>query len=289
MNRTLLILLHAITLGSAIRAQEMTGGVPQAPGHLLDAPGGRVLPPTRSINLLAIEPFDAGRVVTGAPYSAEAVTEITQTLLDGNRIEHRTSTRIARDGRGRIRREQQAVAVGGLVAEAAAPIITIADPKEGVFVTLDVARKVAMRSKPPGRDEPLTVRRTFGGVGIGAGILHESPGGSPGRPRPVPEGDVRTAPLGAQTLEGVRAEGTRTTTTIPAGAVGNQLPIEVVSERWYSPELQVVVLTRRSDPRVGETVYRLRDIVRAEPAPDLFEIPGDFRVEDAKPRIIRKP
>jgi hypothetical protein len=68
--------------------------------------------------------------------------------------------------------------------------------------------------------------------------------------------------------------------TVPAGAVGNQLPIEVVSERWYSPELQVIVETRRSDPRFGDTVYRLTNIVRAEPPSELFEVPPQFRIEE---------
>jgi hypothetical protein len=93
---------------------------------------------------------------------------------------------------------------------------------------------------------------------------------------------VDTQSLGTQVVEGVRAEGTRTTTTIPAGAIGNELPIEMVAERWYSPELQVVVLTRRTDPRFGETVYRLTNIVRAEPPAALFQIPSDFKIEEGK-------
>jgi len=52
-------------------------------------------------------------------------------------------------------------------------------------------------------------------------------------------------------IEGVRADGTRTTITIPAGAMGNEQPILIVSERWYSPELQTVVMTKRNDPAYG--------------------------------------
>jgi hypothetical protein len=97
------------------------------------------------------------------------------------------------------------------------------------------------------------------------------------------EGEKKTEQLEARTIEGLRAEGTRTTMTVPAGAVGNALPIDVVSERWFSPELQVVLMTRRTDPRFGETTYRLTNIVRSEPSPDLFEVPPDFRIEDMKP------
>jgi hypothetical protein len=77
-------------------------------------------------------------------------------------------------------------------------------------------------------------------------------------------------------IEGVQAEGTRTTLTIPAGAIGNDLPIQVVSERWYSPELQTVVMTKHSDPRMGDTTYRLTNINRNEPAPSLFQAPADY-------------
>jgi hypothetical protein len=70
--------------------------------------------------------------------------------------------------------------------------------------------------------------------------------------------------------------------TIPAGSMGNALAIEVVNERWYSPQLKVVLMTRRYDPRFGETVYRLTNIVRSEPSPELFKVPPDFRVEDVK-------
>jgi len=84
-------------------------------------------------------------------------------------------------------------------------------------------------------------------------------------------------------IEGVRAEGTRTTTTLPAGAIGNVRPIQIVTERWYSPELHVVVFSRRADPRFGETIYRLTNITRMEPDASLFQVPADYRREDVKP------
>jgi hypothetical protein len=233
--------------------------------------------PQRSVNLIAVEPFDAGRTVTGAPYIADAITDVTQVLSDGNRIANRTSARIARDGQGRVRREQKAVAVGVLVAEAQTPIVTVNDPVAGVFFTLDLARKVAIRTTPP--DRSLKV------IGNGRGIGVRVPAGVPPHappPPPSPPGDVRTESLGTAALEGVHTEGTRTTLTIPAGAIGNHGPIEVITERWYSPELQVVVSSKRSDPRMGETIYRLTNIVRGEPSPELFEIPPDFRLEERR-------
>lgn len=84
--------------------------------------------------------------------------------------------------------------------------------------------------------------------------------------------------LGTQVIEGVVAEGVRSTMTIPAGTIGNERPINVVSERWTSPDLKVIVQSRQSDPRFGETTYRLTNIVRAEPPAALFEVPPDFTV-----------
>jgi hypothetical protein len=84
-------------------------------------------------------------------------------------------------------------------------------------------------------------------------------------------------------VEGVEAEGTRSTITIPVGHIGNDRPIEVVSERWYSPELQVVVLSTHKDPFAGENVYRLTGISRTEPPLSLFEVPVDFRITEERP------
>src|SRR6266516_1234674 len=99
--------------------------------------------------------------------------------------------------------------------------------------------------------------------------------------------ESQTETLGSQVIEGVRADGTRTTMTIPAGAIGNDQPIQIISERWYSPELQTVVMTKRSDPRMGETTYRLSNISRAEPSRALFEAPADYTVEDSKPFVMK--
>ena len=80
----------------------------------------------------------------------------------------------------------------------------------------------------------------------------------------------------------MEAEGTRTTITIPAGQIGNELPINIVSERWFSPELQVVVLSRQNDPRMGETVYRLTAISRSEQPASLFEVPADYTIKEGE-------
>ncbi len=85
--------------------------------------------------------------------------------------------------------------------------------------------------------------------------------------------------LGEQAIEGVTAKGTRTTTTIPAGAIGNELPISITSEEWFSTDLKVLVMTKHADPRSGETTYRLMNIVRTEPNPSLFDLPAGVTVK----------
>ena len=108
--------------------------------------------------------------------------------------------------------------------------------------------------------------------GAEGGVVMEWHGG--------PERGGKTESLGRQTIEGVEAEGTRNTTTIPTGEIGNERPLEIVFERWYSPELQTVVMTRHADPRFGETIYRLTNISRDEPVRSLFEVPANYTVKE---------
>jgi hypothetical protein len=91
--------------------------------------------------------------------------------------------------------------------------------------------------------------------------------------------------LGNQTIEGVVANGSRTTTVIPAGAIGNLQPIKIVSEQWMSNDLKVLVMTRHSDPRSGETIYKLQGIVRAEPDRSFFSPPPDYTVKDRQAKV----
>jgi hypothetical protein len=103
----------------------------------------------------------------------------------------------------------------------------------------------------------------------------------PPPPPPPPAGDVRHAgPLERKTMEGVLVEGRKNTSTIPAGQVGNEQPITITSEEWRSPELNVLVMTHHSDPRMGESSYRLTNIVRDEPDPSLFQVPAGYTIRE---------
>jgi hypothetical protein len=85
-------------------------------------------------------------------------------------------------------------------------------------------------------------------------------------------------PIGQQMVEGVLCDGTRSTETIAAGAIGNDKPIQTVNEHWYSSELKTTVRTMRTDPRNGDETFRLTNIRRGEPGPDLFQVPAGYQI-----------
>jgi hypothetical protein len=102
----------------------------------------------------------------------------------------------------------------------------------------------------------------------------------------VEEGESATENLGSQIMEGVQVTGVRTTRTIPAGQIGNDRPISIVTEVWTSPELKTVVLSRRDDPRMGEQTSKLTNIQRGEPDPSLFTVPSDFKLTDSGAKTV---
>lgn len=259
-----------------------------------------------------------GKAVKNAPYSAEATTETVQTLADGNRIVHKTTTLVYRDSEGRTRRDQTLNAIGPYaVAGEARQIITINDPVAGVNYVLNPKNHVAQKSKPFVFD--FKIGELPNGVRIEKNVRIEKrdkdgnvtiittpdaqdaphPPAPPSMPAPpaipaAPMGgeffvynyssadskNAKRESLGTQTIEGVTAEGTRVTTTIPAGQIGNERDIVTIDERWYSKDLQVLVQSKHSDPRFGETTYRLTNINRSEPSPSLFQVPSDYTVKE---------
>ena len=229
-------------------------------------PGGRSrlndTMPGGGIRFLGGEAGRPGPVVTGEPYSADAVTDVTQTLGDGNKIHQTNTTHIYRDSQGRTRREPGLNALSSAAPGSTVPSLAfINDPVAGVSYTLDLANHTA-------------AKRT----------LPTPPSGDlrPNRPprQPANSANIKTESLGRQLVSGVPADGTRTTLTIPAGQIGNAQPLQIVSETWYAPDLQLTVLSKRSDPRSGDSVFQLNNLSRAEPPSTLFVVPGDFTVTE---------
>ena len=115
------------------------------------------------------------------------------------------------------------------------------------------------------------------------------PAGAGGRVRiRAASGQHSEETLAPTQLEGVLAEGHRNTTTIAAGAIGNEQPITIVSEEWRSPDLGVLVLTDHKDPRSGESSYQLLNIVRGEPDASLFQVPADYTIKETGVRRLEQ-
>jgi len=271
------------------------------------------------------------KVVKGAPFSCEAVSESLQVLADGNRITRTSSNRMYRDSQGRFRRE--GIANPGATLGAyfeLQPTILILDPVNGFKYYLNseskTVRKITfrmpsirtttggtyiyeagrayspaeyneaakkLRSEIRNREvEVVTTaaaaanaaqkaeldalasktKNLSGQLAIASGLTGSAGFGS------VNNYATRVEELGVQTIEGVSAEGKRTITTIPVGAIGNERAIDIVYERWFSKDLDLIISSKHSDPRFGDQIFKLTNIMRAEPDSALFTVPADFKM-----------
>ena len=272
-------------------------------------------PPIAAAKVLTELAASPERIVKGAPFSAEGVNESVQTLADGNRIVRKWSEKLYRSSDGKFRREStggNGTAFGAVVTTGSG--VTILDPAGGARYTFNTDEKTVraytLRTPAPvivggqaksgepiilnGQGTTVTVnpdvdlkvraeldaaKAALGAAKAGYSVAVTSP---MAMSAPISNGqkwETRKEDLGVQNFEGVDAEGTRTITTIPADAIGNERPIEIVYERWYSKELQMIVYSKHSDPRFGEQTYRLTNINRNEPDPSLFQVPNSYRIE----------
>lgn len=253
---------------------------------------------------LTIQGGMMSHLVKGAPYSAEETSETTQALADGTRIHRETRTSVFRDGEGRLRRE---------TPEA----ITIWDPVAGVSYLLDPKAMTAVKlSLSTGAD---TTTVTSEGKQVRIFLKHDIVASADaqkaqaeakqlqrhvqvrtssnaaettgekdvffmriGEPGTLRHETGKSESLGRQSMEGLTVEGTRETFTIEAGSIGNDRPIQVLSERWYSPDLQLVVSSRHTDPRSGEETLRITNVRRGEPGADRFQPSAAYKLIDHK-------
>ena len=242
------------------------------------------------------------QVVKGKPYSADTSTETVQTLADGNRIAHRTVSRFYRDSEGRTRREQT---FGNVDPEHPSPHevkVFIDDPVSGTALVLDPGSKTL---------EKLQRTRDLGDVqrddADGAQIMLKSVKDSETNGQAAPgkvffhiqdqhlsgpndlalvisdeNRNIVKEDLGTRNIGGVDCTGTRQTSTIPAGAIGNEMPIAIVTETWFSGAIGAVVESISDDPRYGKTTYKLTNLQLSEPSRSLFELPANFKVNVSK-------
>jgi hypothetical protein len=237
-----------------------------------------------------------GAVVAGSPVSAKEVRKTVQTLSDGTQLDNTSTTLFYRDSQGRTRIEPQD----------GSPI-RIVDPVGGFTLQLNPATRTALRIQTPAgaggarggnmmpmpatggggsRDEVQVQQKLQDSQKLQAavGALNDNLRATMGELKLKEAAAKRPEPkiedLGFQSHNGVQAQGTRSTMTIPQWQIGNNRDIHVVNERWYSKDLQMVVKTTNSDPRFGVTTFELTDIVQASPDVTLFQVPAGYTVNE---------
>lgn len=244
-----------------------------------------------------VENFDM-TPVKGAPFCATITTEHTQPFADGNRIHTVDNSTLCRDSEGRTRREAGLNLLGAAPEKSGTKLITIMDPAAGVRYVLDTNTKTARKMPLPAplamkplkdvhhdgpviKEDRVMVLHGPGGPGepgsdVSFGNVFINTEVGPGGPQGSSEN------LGDQTFDGIHATGTRMITTIPAGKMGNEQAILVTSERWYSPELKVTIMTKHNDPWAGEMKTQFTNVNTAEPDASLFAVPSDYKIVEEK-------
>jgi hypothetical protein len=272
MKPTRTLLAAALVAGAVFSPLAGAQSPPDTPIFVAQGPGGMPpIPPIEGNAMFMLAEFgDINKLVTDKPFSATETLTSTQVLADGNRIVRKLESKTWRDTAGRIRREPVTTMPDG-----SRPPVMLFDPAAKTAFLLDDEKKTAYKLPPPGE------------------------GGRGQRGGPLPDGEKRGSgkfggetvkePLGTKTIDGVSAEGTRTTRTIPAGAFGNEKPIAAITERWYSPDLQAYVLVIARDPRFGDTEHRMTAVAKGAVDASLFAVPAGYTISDAPPGPRRMP
>ena len=270
-------------------------------------------PPPPPGNVMFYQPLEKAEVFHGgskpilnAPYQGTMVNETVQHLADGNTIENSHTSKVARDSQGRTWREETLNRVGPWsTSSGPTTIVFITDPVAGYSYVLHPGDKTASRRPMPkilansGKQTPsiksapavpaIPAIPVEGAVpvgpvdAVGVGTVTSIGPDGPMKVEIIGHSepdDAKSESLGTQEVNGVLAQGKRTTRIIAAGKIGNQLPITIVTETWYSPDLHMIVMSKRTDPRLGETTFQIENIQRGEPAADLFQPPSDYNVTD---------
>jgi len=242
----------AVVIMSALAFAQEPGPPPPPPGPdggpMMHGPGG----------------FGDGKTVTGIPLTAQMVVTRENTLADGNHISRTTQTTVYRDSQGRVRQEMTVDAGTPATGSVKHTLITITDPVSGKRFTLDPTNKTArqMPFRPHGHGE-----HPKGPQGPEADAVKDALSRS-----------VQRDQLGTRSIDGFQATGERVTRTIAAGEIGNEKPIEVVTERWVATDLQLPLLVVHTDPLMGTATTKVTSVTRGEPDTSLFQVPSDYKL-----------
>ncbi len=291
-----LALIAATVLTGNIAAQTAPDPLPPS------VAGGALLPPKSGMISMRVDGMDDAAPVKGAPFCATITTEHTQSFADGNRIHTTDTSSLCRDSEGRTRREAKLKLLGAVPQNSTPELITIMDPVAGVRYMLDSENKMAHKMVLPSPNNPGAGPMDLPAKGEHM-LMYQSAGAAGPQTfstnvffrRQIGQASDEPAPasenLGDQTINGIHASGTRMTTTIPIGQMGNDKPISVISERWYSPDLKTTLMTKHSDPWAGELKTEFTSVNTSEPDASLFTVPSDYRIVEDKagPIMLQAP
>lgn len=205
---------------------------------------------------------DEGKVVTGVPFSAAAVSEAMQTLANGDRSWWKMQGKLFRDSQGRFRREETTVTSLGQSTSS----VVISDPVADTRFELHPDEKTAEQLANP-------LARTNSNL---KGRLQDKTRNQEQKMLAI--GNSKTEDLGPQTIDGVAVQGKRTTMTIFAGPTANENPPTIVFETWYSKDLHILMMSKSNNPWSGERTYKVTNVQFTEPDPSLFVIPPGYTV-----------
>jgi len=246
MKRLVLLVSSAVLamFCSLLSAQE-----PEVAGH---APDGDTFEIINNIMIPAVQ---------HAPFSSVVTAEWTRTLEDGSTITRQNHRVVVRDGAGRIYQERRTLVPKNGQAEPLLVRIEISDPAQHIKYFCQAENHVCMLREYTG--PPADVVEPVGSFGEGKMVLMREE-------------------LGKSNVSGVDVTGTRETRVIGAGVIGNDQPVSITKEFWYSPQLGLNMLVKRSDPRVGVQTFTVTEVSLSEPDPKYFQVPAQFKVVDMR-------
>ena len=241
----------ATTMGAAAviaAAFGQSGALPQRPPD-----GG-----TREVLVSILIPS-----LPNAPFSAIVNTLWVRQLADGSSITLANHRAIARDKEGRIFQERRLLVPEDGKHESVVTQIEISDPvahQQYICVPRQHVCQLEPFSPPA--------------------FVPPPPRGSASAVKQSPNVDLED--LGTQSMAGLETTGTRQTMVMEAGAIGNDRPITVTREFWYSPQLGVNVVSKLQDPRIGKQTFELSNVALGDPDSTLFQPPPNSHIIDLR-------
>lgn len=195
--------------------------------------------------------------VANAPFTATVSMDVTRTLPDGSTVTQYNQRVVMRDSTGRVFQERRTLVPKNGQRQPMPWRTEFSDPASHQKYFCELQRRVC-------RVGPYAAPTSF----------NLQPAG----PLPAQRGNLTRESLGKNFINGVEADGTRETTVLNAGTVGNDRPLTITREFWYSLRLGINVVEKRVDPRDATVSIQVSNISLTEPDASYFAVPSGFSV-----------